>query len=164
MNVRSIILMFVVLLILVPVNSFAGEYFNTNFGAALGSVHFTNDLKRSRDFNGKNLGLTVYFDDVKNVVPLVDSFSLSYIHTNSFYNNSVYGFADKNLWKRGHVSLDLGVGVATGYEKDLSLAHKLGFLPLAGLRLTIYNLEVGLLPTGIIEEKGVNVLTFGYRF
>lgn len=165
MNIKSIVLVLFVLVF--PVNVFAGDYFDVDYGLVLGSYHFTNSFDHSNEFNESNIGPTIYFGDKNNILPLIDEASVSYIHTNSFNDNSIYLFGYRNdLVKFKSISLDFGVGLATGYENHLEIAKKLGIMPFAGFRVRVKHFELGIIPTGLfgVEEKPVNVLTFAWRF
>jgi len=166
MNIKILFCLFVILIF--PVNVSAGEYFDTGFGVILRSFHFTNSFEHKKGFNENNLGLTLYVEDNKNIIPLIDEISASYVHTNSYGSNSIYLFFHHKIFSssNNNFRLDFSVGAATGYEKHLIIARDLGFMPLAGFRMTLFDhAEIGLLPTGVaVKEKGANVLTFSYKF
>jgi hypothetical protein len=163
MNIKALFCFLAILSF--PVTVAAGEYFNTGFGVVLKSYHFTNSFKHAKIFNENNVGPTFYLSDTNNIIPLIDEVTVSYVHKNSYDSNSVYLFFYKGIFSRKNFKLDFSVGAATGYEKHLIIARDLGFMPLAGFRMTFFNhMELGLLPTGIVAEKGANVLTFSYKF
>jgi len=163
MNIKVI---FVLLFICIfPVRTLAGDNFDIDLGVVIGSYHFKNSFEHSKDFNESNVGPTVYWKDINDIVPGFDEFSLSYIHYNSFEENSIYLFFYNNLMSSKDISFDIAIGAATGYEKHIELASDLGFMPFFGLRVTLFShLELGIIPSGLVDEKGVNVLTATYRF
>ncbi len=163
MNIKMVFCLFFILFF--PVNVIAGDYFDVNFGVVLKSFHFTNSFERVNGFNENNIGPTLYLTDKKNIIPVINEATVSYVHRNSYGANSIYLFFHHNIFFRKNFKLDIAVGAATGYEKYLKIARDLSFMPLGGFRATFFNhLEKGLLPTGIVAEKGANVLTFSYRF
>ena len=164
MSIKMVFCLFFVLLF--PVNAVAGEYSDVSLGLVLKSFHFTNSFEHKKGFNESNFGPTVYITDRKNIIPLVDEITVSYVHKNSYNSNSIYLFLHHNIFSRKNFKLDISVGAATGYEQHLRIAKNIGFMPLAGVRATFFNhVELGLLPTGIvIKEKGANVLTLSYKF
>ncbi len=164
MNIKVLFCLFIFFIF--PVNVSAGEYFDTGFGVILRSFHFTNSFEHKEGFNENNFGLTFYVTDKRNIVPFVDEMTVSYVPANSYNSNSVYLFFHRNFFSRKDFKLDFSVGAATGYERHLIIAKNLGFMPLAGFRMTLFDhAEIGLLPTGVaVKEKGANVLTFSYEF